>query len=168
MVTLEVGGIICGQKHEGASSGLLFEYCSHRCIQLVKIYLTVHFYVHKVKVSEVAQSCPTLCDPVNCSSPGSSVHGILQARILEWVAISFSRESSWPRDRTQVSRIAGRRFNLWATREALCACFFINACDKIISFAYFNLYTVHVNFKQLSVLNNMTIILLAEYSLQTN
>ena len=40
---------------------------------------------------EVAQSCPTLCDPVDCSPPGSSVHGILQARILEWVAISFSR-----------------------------------------------------------------------------
>ena len=52
------------------------------------------------------------------SPPGSSVHGILQARILEWVAISFSWGSSWPRDRTQVSRISGRCFNLWATREA--------------------------------------------------
>ena len=51
-------------------------------------------------------------------TPGSSVHGILQVRILEWAAISFSRESSWPRGRTQVSRIASRRFNLWATREA--------------------------------------------------
>ena len=69
--------------------------------------------------SEVAQSCPTLCDTVECSPPGSSVHGIRQARILEWVAISFSRGSSQPRDRTQVSHIAGRRFNLWATREAL-------------------------------------------------
>ena len=59
-----------------------------------------------------------LCDPVDCSPPGSSVHGILQARILEWVAISFSRGSSWPRDQTQVSCIAGRCFNLWATREA--------------------------------------------------
>ena len=48
--------------------------------------------------SEVAQSCPTLCDPVDCSLPGSSVHGIFQARILEWVAISFSRGSSQPRD----------------------------------------------------------------------
>ena len=67
--------------------------------------------------SEVAQSCPTLCDPVVCSLPGSSVHGILQARILEWVAISFSRGSSRPRDRTRVSHIAGRHFNLWATRE---------------------------------------------------
>ena len=68
--------------------------------------------------SEVAQPCPTLCDPMDCSPPGSSVHGILQARILEWVAISFSRGSSQPRDQTQVSHIAGRRFNLWATREA--------------------------------------------------
>ena len=69
--------------------------------------------------SEVAQSCLTLCDPVDCSPPGSSVHGILQARILEWIAIFFSRGSSWPRDRTQVSCISGRCFNLWATREAL-------------------------------------------------
>ena len=62
--------------------------------------------------SEVAQLCPILCDPVDCSPPGSSVHGILQARILEWVAISFSRGSSRPRDQTQVSCIAGRCFNL--------------------------------------------------------
>ena len=61
---------------------------------------------------EVAQSCPTLCDPVDCSPSGSSVHGILQARILEWVSISFSRGSSQPRDRTQVSGITGRHFNL--------------------------------------------------------
>ena len=67
--------------------------------------------------SEVAQSCPTLCDPMDCSLPGFSVHGIFQARVLEWVAISFSRGSSWPRDRPQVSCIAGRRFTLWATRE---------------------------------------------------
>ena len=69
-------------------------------------------------LSEVAQSCPTLCDPVDCSLSGSSVHGIFQARVLEWTAISFSRGSSWPRNRTQVSRIAGRRFAVWATREA--------------------------------------------------
>ena len=69
--------------------------------------------------SEVAQSSLTLLDPMDCSPSGSSLHGILQARVLEWVAISFSRGSSWPRDRTLVSRIAGRRFNLWATREAL-------------------------------------------------
>ena len=59
---------------------------------------------------ELAQSCPTLCNPMDCSLPGSSVHGIFQARILEWVAISFSRESSRPRDQTWVSRFVGRRF----------------------------------------------------------
>ena len=52
--------------------------------------------------------------------PGFSVHGIFQARILDWVAISFSRGSSWPRDRTWVSRIAGRCFTIWATRKAIC------------------------------------------------
>ena len=57
--------------------------------------------------------------PVDCSPPSSSVHGILQARILEWVAISFSRGCSWPRDWSQVSHIAGRRFNLCIPREAL-------------------------------------------------
>ena len=51
--------------------------------------------------SEVGQSCPTLRDPVDCRPPGSSIHGILQARILAWVAISFSRGSSQPRGRTQ-------------------------------------------------------------------
>ena len=125
-----------------------------------------HFLLQCMKVkseSEVAQSCLTLSDPIDCSLPGSSIHGIFQARVLGWVTIafsgiyyecifshvqlfatpwtvarqaplsmgfskqeywsgvsmSFSRGSSRPRDRTQVSRIAGRRFTLWATREAL-------------------------------------------------
>ena len=91
------------------------------------------------KESEVSQSCPALCDPLDCSPPGSSirgifqarvlewgaicslpgfpVHGIFLARVLEWVAISFSRGSSRPRDWTQVSRIVGRCFTIWATRE---------------------------------------------------
>ena len=56
--------------------------------------------------------------PMDCSPPGSSVHGISQARILEWVAISFSRGSSWSRDRSQVSCIAGRFFTVWTTGEA--------------------------------------------------
>ena len=68
----------------------------------------------------VAKSCPALGDPIDCSPPGSSVHGIYQTRILEWVAIFFSRGSSWPRDWTQVSCIIGRFFTNWATREALC------------------------------------------------
>ena len=58
----------------------------------------------------VTQLCPTPCDPMDCSPPGSSVHEIFQARILEWVAISFSRGSSQPRDRTRVSRTAGGFF----------------------------------------------------------
>ena len=65
-----------------------------------------------------AQSCPTLCDPIDCSPPGSSVHGTLQARILEWIAIPFSRGSSWPRDQTWVSCIADGFFTIWATRGA--------------------------------------------------
>ena len=68
--------------------------------------------------SKVAQSCPTLCSPTDYSLPCFSVHGIFQARVLEWVAISFSRGSSRPRDRTRVFRIAGRRFTIWATKEA--------------------------------------------------
>ena len=62
---------------------------------------------------------PTLCDPMDCSLPGSSVHEILLARILEWVALSYSRESFPHRDQTQVSCIAGRFFTVRVTREAL-------------------------------------------------
>ena len=66
-----------------------------------------------------AQSCLTLCNPIDCNLPvGFSIHGIFQVRILEWVAIPFSRGSSQPGDQTQVSLIAGRFFTLWATREA--------------------------------------------------
>ena len=66
----------------------------------------------------ITQSCLTLCDPMNCSPPGSCVHGILQARILDWVAISFSKGSSQPRDQTWLSSIADRFFTVWATKEA--------------------------------------------------
>ena len=66
---------------------------------------------------KVIQSCPTLCDPMDCSLPASSVHEILQARILEWVAIPFSKGSSWSKDWTWVSCIAGRFFTIWATKE---------------------------------------------------
>ena len=59
-----------------------------------------------------------LCNPMDCSLPGYCAHGILQARILEWVAISFSRGSSQPRNGTQVSYTAGRFFTNWATSEA--------------------------------------------------
>ena len=85
-----------------------------------KIWCTyTHIYV------KVAQLCLTLCDPIDCSLPGSSVHGILQTRILEWVAVPVSRGTSWPRNRTSISCIAGGFFTSWATREACthrCAC----------------------------------------------
>ena len=84
----------------------------HVFVNNLKLYKVLN-----TKVSEVAQSCPTLCNPMDCSLPGFSVLGIFQARILEWVAISFSRRSFWPRNRIRVSRIVGRRFTVWATRE---------------------------------------------------
>ena len=65
------------------------------------------------------QSCPILFDPVDCSLPGFSVHGILQARILEWIAIPFSRGTSQPRDRTLVSCLAGRFFTVWTTGKSI-------------------------------------------------
>ena len=74
-------------------------------------------YLWKVKVKSLSHV--RLCDPMDCSLPGFSIHGIFQARVPEWVSFSFSRGSSQPRDRTQVSCIAGRCFTLWATREAL-------------------------------------------------
>ena len=74
------------------------------------IYMMMIYMMMMIKV---AQSCPALCDPMDYI-----VHGILQARILEWVAFPFSRGSSQPRDRTQVSHIAGGLFTSWATREA--------------------------------------------------
>ena len=67
--------------------------------------------------SEVAQSYPTFCNPIDCSLPGSSVYGIFQAIVLEWIAIFFSRGSSQPRAQIQVSRIVERCFTIWATRE---------------------------------------------------
>ena len=65
----------------------------------------------------VSQLCPTICNPMDHSPPGSSDHEILQARKMEWVDIPFSKKSSRPRDWTQVSCIIGRHFTDWATRE---------------------------------------------------
>ena len=70
----------------------------------------------------VAKSCPTLCNPMDYSPPGSSVHGIFQARILEWVAISFSRGSSWPRDQTCVSCIVRQTLYLGSQVQSLQVC----------------------------------------------
>ena len=78
----------------------------------------VIFNCYKWSEVKVAQSYPTLCDSMDYSLPGSSVHGILQPRILEWVAVPFFRESSQPRDRIKISCIVGRFFIVCATREA--------------------------------------------------
>ena len=71
-----------------------------------------------VVVVVVAQSCPTLCDPMDCSLSSSSVHGILQAKILEWVASAFSRGSSRPSDQTWVSCFANRFSTIWSWESA--------------------------------------------------
>ena len=76
------------------------------------LFFSPHLLHPSESKSEVAQSRPTLCNPMDCSLPGSSARGIFQARILEWVAISFSRGSSQPRDWTQVSHIIGRCFTI--------------------------------------------------------
>ena len=78
--------------------------------------MSSNYSIYNMKML-VTQSCLTLCDHMDCSPPGSSVHGILQARILEWVANSSSRGSSWPRDWTHISCIEGRFFTIWSTRE---------------------------------------------------
>ena len=78
----------------------------------------VLFIIGAAAAAKSLQSCPTLCNPMDCSPQGSSVHGIFQARVLEWVTISFSRGSSQARDQTRVACIAGRHFTVWATREA--------------------------------------------------
>ena len=70
--------------------------------------------------SEVAQACPALCNPMGCSLPGSSVYGIFQARVLEWLAISFSRGSSQPGDQTEVSRIVGQMLYRLSHQGRIC------------------------------------------------
>ena len=87
--------------------------------------------------SEVAQSCLTLCDPVDCSLPSSSVHGILQARILEWVAISFSRGSSQPRDRTWISCFSKCCATFWQLLASLSLQFPSLTLKQLIAFGYF-------------------------------
>ena len=72
-------------------------------------------------LSVCAQSYVTLCNPMDCSPQGSSVFGIFQARILDWVVTSFSRGSSPPRDWTLVTSITGRFFTTWITRESTCS-----------------------------------------------
>ena len=80
---------------------------------MVKLKTLQNYYEnHACMCAKLLQSCLTLCDPMDCYPPGSSVHGILQARILEWVAMPFSRGSSQHRDQTQASSIAGGFFTV--------------------------------------------------------
>ena len=90
---------------------------------------------HKVSML-VTQSSPTLCDSLDYSLPGSSVCGILQARILEWISILFSRGSSWPRDQTKVSCIAGRFFTVWAMHLSLPHCISYNLYFSTIELSH--------------------------------
>ena len=104
---------------------------------MVKKLNYIYIYM-KVKML-VVQSYPNLCNPMDCSLPGSSVLGILQARILEWVNIPFSRGSSSPRDQTWVSRITGRFFTIWVTRKAhicMCTCTCVWTCMHVCMCIY--------------------------------
>ena len=85
-----------------------------KCIRFFFYNEVLWYHYCGSSVVLVAQLCPTLCDPADCSPSVSCVHGILQARIVEWIAIPFSRGSSQPRDRTLVSCIAGKLFTIWA------------------------------------------------------
>ena len=108
----------CESHRRGSES----RHCPMPAVQLGRLEDTAFSpfpYVSGVNKVNVAQLCLTLCDPMDCSLPGSSNHGIFQERILEWVAISFSRRSSQPRDQIQVSRIVGRCFTVWATGEVM-------------------------------------------------
>ena len=96
-----------------------------------------HNYMDRWKKVLMAQSCLTLCDPMGYRLPRSSVQEILQAKILEWVAIPFSRGSSRARDQTWVFCIAGRFFTIWASREACTlhsCCLFILYIIVCVSF----------------------------------
>ena len=115
-------GIEYGHSNNNAKQLLADRICSKHWINFSAILICV-CWRHICQCWEemkvlLTQSYLTLCDPMDCSPLGSSVHGIIQARIPEWVAIPFSRESSWPRNWTQISRFTGRFFTIWATREA--------------------------------------------------
>ena len=114
-------------------------HCNRNKTMLINIFTMLKIKLSEL--SEVTQSCPTLCDSMGGSLPGSSFHRIFQARVLEWVAISFSR-SSQPRDQTQVSHIVGTHFTILATRETLLNVsqiytLPINSC--LFIFAFFNM-----------------------------
>ena len=122
----------------------------------------------------VAQPCPTLCDPMDRGPPGSSVHGISQARILEWVAISSSRGSSWPRDRTCISGIAGGFFIteppgkphlwsiFWRILFVFSHAFISHASNLVIFYGFLILATFSLTFEKASwlALSNLRTLLI--------
>ena len=110
---LEPARLLCPWDTPGKNTGVRFKSC-----QYIRVLYQTRVLQNVLLGVLVTQSRPTLCNPMNCSQPGSSVHGISQVRILEWIAISFSRGSSQPWDQTWVSCIAGSFFTIWATREA--------------------------------------------------
>ena len=122
------------------------------------LYLIFFLFFGSMKLKVlVTQSCATLCDPMKGSLPGSSVHGILQVRILEWVAISLSRRSSQPRDWTRVSCITDRFFFIWATRKPIfwsivdLKCYLFQVYDIVIQYVY-RLCSIWSHYKILTLL----------------
>ena len=110
------------------------EFCQENALVIANTHFQQHkrwlyIWISPDAAAKSLQSCPTLWDPKDGSPPGSSVCGILQARIVEWVAISFSRGSSQPRNQTQVSATAGRFLTDWAVRKAiLCPTCLLSFC----------------------------------------
>ena len=117
-------------------------------LQMARFHSFLWLNTHTHNVYENAHPSPTLCDPIDCSLPGSSVHGILQARILEWVAIPFSGGSFQPRDWAQVSCIAERFFTIWNNREYI---YYIKFSSSVICW-----WTLRLSFHVLAILNNVT------------
>ena len=105
---LAVQGTLKSLVQHHSSKASILRRSAFFIVQLSHPYMTTGKTTALTRCTFVAQSCPTLCNPVDCSPPGSSVHGILQARILEWVAIPFSRESSQAGNQTRVSCTTGR------------------------------------------------------------
>ena len=104
---------------------------------ILEVYNILHRWLWKhcrqswkdhVCVCSVAQSCLTLCDPLNCSPPGFSIHGVFQARILKRVAVSSSRGFSWPKDWTQVSCVS------CIGRQIICQCTSWENLQRIIEY----------------------------------
>ena len=93
----------CWEWYSNLLTGLFFSTLAPTVLPPHRRQIRPHSKSDYIRTCVYVQSCPTLCDPLDCNLPGSSVHGILQARILEWVAISSFRGFSWPRNWTCIS-----------------------------------------------------------------